>query len=341
MSPNEEKLIKIIVDKGLRVVKPRRNDHTIIYEGLEQLMKEIGGNETKKLLKSLASKGYLEEKTYDSAVVCPNCESVSILSKYSCPQCESINVLKVQLLEHPLCGYIGNRSEFETDGELVCPKCTTKLGSFTKAKSKNQEDKSKIIRVIGSSYACDKCGSRFEKPTITHVCEQCAAAFTYRDAAYERLPSYELTEKTNGLTPMRFESDSLKQIEKLLTEKGYAVELDAKIKGKSGVEQHFSLAAKREGKTLLMDVSNWGKQIDIISLMGKKTDVESQSIILLDLTGNPDLEPLGKAYNITVLSGKDEGYLEKLSSLLLDAGTKGDAKRRKPFSWRGKEEKKQ
>jgi hypothetical protein len=342
LSPNEEKLLNTMMNLGLRDARPRRTDHTIVYGGLEEIIKELGGVETRKLLKSLASKGYLEEKNYDSVVTCPNCESVNILSKYSCPHCESISIYKVQLLEHPICGYIGNRSDFETAGELLCPKCKTRLGSFATARSKNQEDKSKIIRVIGSSYLCEKCGSKFEKPRIAHVCEQCSTTFTYREANYDRFPAYELTEKTNSLAPAGLETDKLRQIEKQLTEKGYTVELNAKIRGKSGVDQHFSIVARRDGKTLLLDISNWGKQNDLISLLGKRTDIESQSIILLDMTGNPDLEALGRAYNITVLNGKDEGYLEKLSILLLEAGTKKEEdKHRKPFSWRGREAKKQ
>ena len=57
-----------------------------------------------------------------------------------------------------------------------------------------------------------------------------------------------------------------------------------------------------------------------------------------DLAGNPDLASLGKPYNIAVLSGKDEKYLEKLASLLPDAGKKEDEKRSSPFTWRGKKE---
>ena len=72
--------------------------------------------------------------------------------------------------------------------------------------------------------------------------------------------------------------------------------------------------------------------------MGKKKDVDSGAVVLIDTTGNPTLMSLGKQYNITVLSSKEEGYLEKLSNLL-DAGNNGQEK--KPFSWRGKQRNKQ
>jgi len=341
ISPNEERLLNTIMNLGLREVKPKKNDNIIVYNGLEEITKELGSGETKKLLRSLVSKGYLEEKSFDSEIICPNCESARVLSRYNCPHCESINIHKVQLLEHPICGYIGNRIDFEADDGLVCPKCKTIIGSFAEARKENQENKSKIIRMIGSSYICEKCGSKFEKPTISHICEQCSKTFTYREANYEKIPIYELTEKANGFAPTELETDKLKQIEKQLIEKGYSVEMNALIRGRSGVDQRFSLVAKRVGDTLLLDVSNWGKQNDLISLLGKRTDLEAKSVILLDLAGNPDLEALGKAYNIIVLSGKDEGYLEKLSINLLDAPPKEDDKKRRPFSWRGKENKKQ
>jgi len=326
LPPDEERLINTIVDLGLRELKPRRTDHTIVYAGLEELTKELGVKETRKLLRSLANKGFLEEKNYDSAISCPNCESNIVHSKYSCPQCESKNVHKIQLIEHPFCGYIGNRDEFEPDGELTCPKCKTKLGSFAKAQSKNQTDKSKVIRVIGSSYSCDKCGSKFEKPNITHICDRCDATFTYKEANYDKLPLYELTEKVDSLAPRRFVMDAMTNLQKLLLGKGYTVERDAKIRGKSGIEQSFSLAARMDKRTVLIDISPWGNQNDLITLLGKKTDVDGKSIILLDLAGNPDLAPMGKPYGIAVVNGKDEKYLEQLSGLL-DAEKKEDEKR--------------
>jgi len=335
LSREEEKLLNTLVDKGRRETKPQRLGDVIVYQGLEELTKETGDKEVKKLLKTLTSKGFMKEKDHDSALFCPRCGSINVLSRYNCPHCQSFNVLRIQLLEHPFCGYIGNRREFDTEKDLVCPKCKTFIGDFFEAKSREQKDKTKIIKVIGSSFACEKCGSKFEKPLVAHSCEKCGANFTYLEAIYEKLPSYELTEKVDELAPNRFETDSLRHIEKILIERGYNVELGAKLVGKSGIEQSFDIVARKGNNVILLDASPWGNQNDLISLLGKKMDIDSKSVILLDLAGNPNLASLGKPYSITVLDGRDEKYRETLIGLLEGAGKDEDDKRRSPLRWRG------
>lgn len=330
----EEALLNTLIDKGLRETKPKRQGDVVIYEGLEDLTKEFTAVEINKLLKSLSTKGYLIEKSYDSAILCPRCNSLQISSRYRCPQCQSINIQKVQLVEHMICGFIDNRSKFETEEGLVCPKCKTVIGDFLSTQSKTQPDKNKAIRVIGSSFACDKCGSKFERPNVLHNCERCGSNFTYSEANYEKLPSYELTDKVEELAPRRFVMDALRRVEGLLTERGFSIDLQTKIKGKSGVEQSFDIVARKGNNVILLDASPWGNPNDLISLLGKKMDVDSNSVILLDLTGNPNLASLGKPYSITVLDGRDEKYKETLISLLEDAGKTEDDKRRSPLRWR-------
>jgi hypothetical protein len=144
----------------------------------------------------------------------------------------------------------------------------------------------------------------------------CGAIFTYREAVYEKLPYFELTEKVDQLAPNRFVGDSLKDLEKIFTDKGFTIEHRAKLIGKSGVDQTFDLALRRGKELMLLDISPWGNQNDLIALLGKKMDVDCKSIILLDLTGNPTLASLGKPYDITVLNGKDQGYKETLEKML-------------------------
>jgi hypothetical protein len=99
------------------------------------------------------------------------------------------------------------------------------------------------------------------------------------------------------------------------------------------------LVAKKDKTLTLLDVSVWGSQTDLISLMGKKMDIESQSIILLDLKGNEILPSLGKAYNISIINGKDTKFLETLAQII--GKTKTEVEKRGPFWRRGREEKEQ
>ena len=313
---DEERLYKILVDGGIHETRPKRVNGDIIYEGLADITIELGGNEIKRLLRSLSEKGLLSEESLDFALFCPHCGSIHVNSRYNCPYCGSLNVRREQLLEHTICGYIGNRSEYEKPSGLVCPKCGTVIGNLYDAQSEAQEDKRKKIRVIGSSFVCEKCGSKFERPLMTHSCEKCGASFTYREAIYERLPTYRLKVGVEGAPRNKLVDGVIADVGKLFTEKGFSVEGDARLVGKSGVEQVFDLVARRGDKLYMLDVSALGNQNDIIALLGKKMDVSPGSVLLIDLSDNPTLSSLGKTYGIEVLNAKDGKHLERLSEMI-------------------------
>ena len=130
--------------------------------------------------------------------------------------------------------------------------------------------------------------------------------------------------------------DSLRGVEKVFINKGYSVEFDSKLTGKSGTVQSFDIVAKKENRVYLLDVSAWGFQTDLVALLGKKMDVDYKSIILLDLTGNSNLASLGKPYEITVLNGKDGKHLEELESILNEADAEGKKEKSKSLRkrWR-------
>jgi rubrerythrin len=334
LTTTEDRILNGLLEKGIRELKPKRTDHKITYSDLEEIAKDLSEKDRKRVLKSLALKGYMTEKDFDAALICPNCASSDVFTRYNCPNCQSINIKKVQLVEHPKCGFIGNFSEFEKDDQLICPKCNMIIGNPSTATSKQQQGKTPVLKTIGSSFECDKCGSKFDRPLTSHICQNCSASFNFREANYERLPAYELTDKVDTLAPNTFMTDTLRQLEKIIQNKGYTVELNAKIKGRSGFEQTFDLIAKKGDETILLDVSSWGNQNDLIALLGKKMDVESNAVILIDLAGNPNLTILAKPYNITVLDGR-EGKMEEEINKTLTNGAEKETKR-PSFFRRGK-----
>jgi hypothetical protein len=322
LTTTEDRILNGLLEKGIRELKPKRADHKITYSDLDEVVKDLTEKDRKKVLKSLVLKGYLKEKDFDAALICPNCESSDVFTRYNCPSCQSINIRKVQLVEHSKCGFIGNLSEFEKKDQLICPKCNILISDLTISTSNQQQDKKTVLKIIGSSFACDKCGTKFDKPLTSHICQDCSATFSFREANYERLPAYELTEKIDTLAPNTFETDTLRQIETIIQNKGYTVELNAKIKGRSGFEQTFDLIAKKGDETILLDVSSWGNQNDLITLLGKKMDIESSSVILIDLVGNPNLTTLAKPYNITVIDGREGKMEEEINGVLIQEAKK-------------------
>jgi hypothetical protein len=331
LTTTEDRILNGLLEKGIREIKPKRIDRKITYSNLDELAKDLSEKDRKKVLKSLAVKGYLKEKDFDAALICPNCGSSDVFTRYNCPSCQSINIMKVQLVEHSKCGFIGNLSEFEKDDQLICPKCSILIGDLVTATSK-QQDKTTALKIIGSSYACNKC--KFDKPLTSHICQDCSAPFSYKEAYYERLPAYELTEKVDNLAPNNLVMDTLRQLEKIIQDKGYMVELNAKIKGRSGFEQTFDLIANKGDETILLDVSSWGNQNDLIALLGKKMDIDSSSVILVDLAGNPTLTTFATPYNIKVLDGREGKMEEEINKTLTAEPDKGA--KRSSFFRRGK-----
>ena len=49
---------------------------------------------------------------------------------------------------------------------------------------------------VGIIFECNSCGSRFQAPNTSHKCTMCKVTFTHKDAGYEPIYEYELSEQT-------------------------------------------------------------------------------------------------------------------------------------------------
>jgi CheY-like chemotaxis protein len=101
----------------------------------------------------------------------------------------------MRLVEHPFCGYTGTLNSFRKGSNLVCPRCDNILGSrASDANTKKGGLRRRDYKLIGSTFECDKCGWKSDRPNIVHNCTECALSFTYRNSNYERIFSYEIPE---------------------------------------------------------------------------------------------------------------------------------------------------
>lgn len=195
LTQEEELLLKIIVDRGLREIKPSVEVDSVRYEGLESVIEKEGYDwqEMHQIFQSLAQKGYLKPREHIRALICPQCGSPHVYSKYICPRCQSIEINRMRLIEHPFCGYTGFTDKFTSGSRLVCPNCKTDLGP---ALGRPRGDGSKQdYKIIGSSFECEDCGHRFDRPNNRHTCQECGLTFDYKSARYEKLYSYEIPEE--------------------------------------------------------------------------------------------------------------------------------------------------
>lgn len=184
LTEDEVTLLKRIVEKGLRQLKPSIGVNGVIYKELDEFIEDsdFDWKTIRLLLESLSKKGFLIVNNKHYGLFCPSCGSAEIMSKYVCPKCKSGEVNRVKLIEHSFCGYTGVMEEFQLGTQLVCPNCKTGLGP--RSKNSPKEENKEEYKIIGTSFECEGCGNRFDRPNIGHICKNCEEDFTYKNGNY-------------------------------------------------------------------------------------------------------------------------------------------------------------
>lgn len=282
-----EELLRKLIRKGVLELRPTLDKVGVRYVEAEETW-SVDSAQAKSTLTSLEKKGVLKSEFLERVLTCPHCGSPEVHSKYACPRCKSDNVEFTELIEHMKCGYIGPKDTFAKEEILVCPRCQTVL-----------IEKTVDHRVIGNFYQCEKCAYRFDKPDVLHFCQNCGTTSTHQTAKYIKLFGYRVSDE--AIREFQKELPILKNIKKVLSDRGFKVQVHAKVAGASGVESPFDIFAEKDGVHLVIDVSVGGDKNDIIALLAKKVDVNPTRAVIVDLSNGDELANLGKVYNIAVL----------------------------------------
>ena len=285
-----QSMVQKMVDQGVYLITPKLDASGLSYPAVGAVFPDRSGPEIEEFLTRLASVGILRSKLLDKVIVCPTCGSPSVYSKYNCPRCSSFDIGKASIIEHIRCGYIGSKEKFQKKGQLICPKCKNVVSEVD-------------YRKIGASFECNSCGSRFEAPRMSHKCNSCDDVFTYKEARYEPIFEFELSEDTKrtvakGTLP-------LGTIVSTLKENGYEVGLKRDLTGKSGATHNFDIVAKKGSALVVANFTFEPKEEDIIGLFAKKYDVDPTFTLLVALTPpSKEEEAVSKAYGVMILSSQ-------------------------------------
>ena len=253
------------------------------------------------ILEEIAETGVLVKELYDKMVLCPKCNSQHTTTRYNCPYCNSFNIEKSSLIEHVKCGYMDVEQKFRKEKKLVCPKCGGEL---------NKADFD--YKKAGVWCKCNNCEKNFDIPTPSHFCRKCGSISTFEEINLKNVFSYKVKEATKkGLSNSSLVNTG---IIKFLTENGWKVESPASIKGKSGAEYSFDIAAFRgskKDKTIVIDVAVSSKEEvaeqPVVALFAKIFDVSPKKSVLVTIPKlNKNGKKMAELYNIQIIEAKNQ-----------------------------------
>jgi len=312
INDEERRFIQELIDSPDGTLNVHFGMQGIVYVTYEPIILEKGFDYFDEFLQGLERKGLLRKTGKVFNIFCPNCNFPNVYSRYSCPTCHVTHVSRIQLVQHPFCGFIGRKSQFQTDSGLQCPSCKTDLADDQPTSEKSS------YKTIGISMECEN-GHRFVRPEISHFCPNCEAKFTHKESNYRPIYNYELTQKAFDLIGNKIDIEAaIAKVQKFLENRGYTTAKNDKLVGFSSSTHEFSLTGKKDSQALLFDVAISGGNDELTKLLGKKIDIENSSATFLDTKGNKANVSLGQVYGINVVDLTKENWIVNVDKWLME-----------------------
>ena len=229
------KLVSDMLEAKIVDIKPQYDFSTelgFIYPVVEQTI-QVKGKAAVSLLESLSDKGIFKRSFFDKLLRCPRCQSINLRPSIRCPKCGSRNIVRGRVLEHLACKYVGVEDEFRAGGRYVCPRCKMELQTM-----------GVDYHSRGILRKCRDCGEVFNVPLTNWVCLKCSSISDDDKVAEVTIYSYSLDQtKRNWL---EFELKPKVRFLEFLSQHGYKVAENARVKGRSGAEHCIDMVATRD-----------------------------------------------------------------------------------------------
>lgn len=191
------------------------------------------GDETRRLLESLAEENILNKKPYEKVYADPD-GSFQLVPVERCPSCGGGNLTRGQLVEHFSCGNVGMEQDYsKTNQKYICPKCQKELKLL-----------GTDYRNVGIRYKCGDCSELFPTPVMKWRNMKSGKTWSFEDLHEIQLYSYVLSpDKKDWL---EFQLKPKAQLVDFLRIQGYQVEEMAKVHGSSGAVHTIDILATRD-----------------------------------------------------------------------------------------------
>ncbi len=192
LSVLEKEALQEIESNDVSEIRLETGKGSLHYTGMRRFSETRGMEVTSLILRTLAEKGIIKEIDDRRVVVCPVCETAVTAadrSNYICPSCKGKKFVRVKFLSHPFCGFTGDRRAFVAETGLVCPNCKVELTMELDSPISMDSDG---YFVLGNSFECETCDTKFNKPEMVHSCDRCGDDFSYKTMDYIHLRDYRL-----------------------------------------------------------------------------------------------------------------------------------------------------
>jgi hypothetical protein len=140
------------------------------------------------VLDKWAETGIVQAYVWDRIALCPQCHGLPTF-RLGCPGCGSCRLVNDQLIHHFACAHVGFVSDFEADGELICPKCRTR-----------QLVVASDYEYCTGPYRCEDCQWSAGELEQVGQCLRCKLRFPSYQAHEQELKAYQ----ANRLDPKAF-----------------------------------------------------------------------------------------------------------------------------------------
>lgn len=286
-----------MVLRGISEIRP------IITSSIEYPeLSEFFGGEAGKILEVMVKDGILKGVVVDRILMCPECNAITVRTRYLCPSCKSFNVERVLLIEHMVCGFIGSSRLFKKGESEVCPRCGRTL-------KKAQVD----WRAIGMTFECYECGLMFDEPKIAHKCIPNGHEFDPTNSKYEAVHKYVLNDEVVKMVREGFLISST--IYQVLASSGYEVHINGVVRGLSGVDHGFNVVGSKDGELTVIETTNLqSSREQLMQMIAKVIDSKPSQALLVVLSqsqeGLRELEALASSLNIQLIAAKNLAEIE-------------------------------
>jgi DNA-binding Lrp family transcriptional regulator len=181
-------LIKRLLDGTIEALQPVFDSTTgygFRYPDAEKVL-EANPKDTVDRLEGLWRAGILDGELAESIFTCTKCNSPDLHPQYQCLTCDGNRLVRHPMIEHFSCGYIGPRTEFETENGLLCPSCIKSL------EGEQQDYKAEF------AFQCLECNTVSAQPRLVFRCFQCQTIADLRGLQAKPVYIYRLNLEHRG-----------------------------------------------------------------------------------------------------------------------------------------------